>query len=237
MKKKSYCLLLFVTAFLTPQTGCAGEPENFGALREQMVRSQIMARGVKDPKVLEAMRAVPRHRFVPENYRTYAYQDQPLPIGRGQTISQPYIVAYMTEALGLGGHERVLEIGTGSGYQAAILAEIVKEVYTIEIIDVLGTRAREILQDMGYKNIHVMIGDGYKGWPEKAPFDAVIVTCAPEDIPAPLVEQLKEGGRMIIPVGPQGSIQKLVLGIKKEGKLKRENVMPVRFVPMVKGKP
>jgi len=237
MKKKSYCLLLCLIAFLTPQTGCAGEEENFAPLREQMVRMQIIARGVKDPRVLEAMRAVPRHFFVPESFRAYSYKDQPLPIGQGQTISQPYIVAFMTEALELAGHERILEIGTGSGYQAAILAELVKEVYTIEIIDILGNRAKKVLQGLGYKNIHVMIGDGYKGWPEKAPFDAVIVTCAPEDIPAPLVEQLKEGGRMIIPVGPEGSIQKLVLATKEKGKLKRKNVMPVRFVPMVKGKP
>ncbi len=237
MKRKSYCLLLFVLVFLTSQPGWAQERDNFPLLREQMVQRQIIARGVKDPKVLAAMKAVPRHLFVPERFRAYSYGDQPLPIGRGQTISQPYIVAYMTEALNLSGRDKVLEIGAGSGYQAAILAEIAREVYTIEIIDVLGNRARKVLQGLGYKNVHVMIGDGYKGWPEKAPFDAVIVTCAPEKIPAALVEQLKEGGRMIIPVGPEGTIQKLVMAVKKKGKLNKENVMPVRFVPMVKGKP
>jgi protein-L-isoaspartate(D-aspartate) O-methyltransferase len=202
-----------------------------------MVRRQIIARGVTDPKVLEAMRSVPRHLFVSESFRAYSYTDQPLPIGQRQTISQPYIVAYMTEALKLQSGDKVLEIGTGSGYQAAILGEIVAEVYTIEIIDVLGRIARETLAHLGYTNIHVRIGDGYKGWPEMAPFDAIIVTCAPEEIPEPLIEQLKEGGRMIIPVGPQGSVQELVLAIKERGEIRREGVMPVRFVPMVKGSP
>ncbi|MBW2359244.1 MAG: protein-L-isoaspartate(D-aspartate) O-methyltransferase, partial [Deltaproteobacteria bacterium] len=181
-------------------------------LREHMVKQQIMARGVEEPRVLEAMRKVPRHLFVPEKYRAFSYRDHPLPIGQGQTISQPYIVAFMTEALDLKPDEKVLEIGTGSGYQAAILAELVKEVYTIEIVEKLGKRA--------HKNIHVKIGDGYKGWPEKAPFDAVIVTCAPERIPEALVQQLNDGGRMIIPVGKAGAIQELVRAVKKKGKLK-----------------
>jgi protein-L-isoaspartate(D-aspartate) O-methyltransferase len=200
-----------------------------------MVRQQIMARGVEDPRILEAMRKVPRHLFVPENYRHFSYRDHPVPIGRNQTISQPYVVAFMTEALDLKSKDRVLEIGTGSGYQAAVLAEIVEEVYTIEIIEELGKRARQTLDGLGYKNIHVKIGDGYKGWPEKAPFDAVIVTCAPEQIPKALIEQLRDGGRMIIPVGRAGTIQKLVRAVKKKGKLETKVVMPVRFVPMVKG--
>ncbi|MBW1737621.1 MAG: protein-L-isoaspartate(D-aspartate) O-methyltransferase, partial [Deltaproteobacteria bacterium] len=204
-------------------------------LREHMVKQQIMARGVEEPRVLEAMRKVPRHLFVPEKYRAFSYRDHPLPIGQGQTISQPYIVAFMTEALDLKPDEKVLEIGTGSGYQAAILAELVKEVYTIEIVEKLGKRAQRTLEILGYKNIHVKIGDGYKGWPEKAPFDAVIVTCAPERIPEALVQQLNDGGRMIIPVGKAGAIQELVRAVKKKGKLKTNEVMRVRFVPMVKG--
>jgi len=200
-----------------------------------MVQRQIVARGVKDPKVIKAMLKVPRHLFVPEARRAYSYGDYPLPIGEGQTISQPYIVAYMTEALDLRPDDKVLEIGTGSGYQAAILADLVKEVYTIELIEKLGKKAQQTLRALGYKNIHVKIGDGYKGWPEKAPFDAVIVTCAPEQVPRALIRQLNEGGRMIIPVGRTGGVQKLVRAVKKGGRLKTENVMYVRFVPMVKG--
>jgi protein-L-isoaspartate(D-aspartate) O-methyltransferase len=199
-----------------------------------MVERQIEARGVTDPAVLSAMRRVPRHLFVPEKYRSLAYNDHPLPIGGGQTISQPYIVAYMTEALDLTPADRVLEIGTGSGYQAAVLAELVKDVYTIEIVTALGLRAKETLRALGYENIHIRIGDGYKGWPQQAPFDAIIVTCAPEAIPETLKAQLKEGGRMVIPVGRAGSIQRLVKCIKKDGQLMETNVIPVRFVPMVK---
>jgi protein-L-isoaspartate(D-aspartate) O-methyltransferase len=180
------------------------------------------------------MRKVPRHLFVPKKNRAFSYADHPLPIGEGQTISQPYIVAFMTEALKLKPGERVLEIGTGSGYQAAVLAEIINEVYSIEIIQALGESARETLGALGYKNVHIKIGDGHKGWPQKAPFDAIIVTCAPEKIPRPLVEQLKEGGRMIIPVGRRGTVQKLVRAVKRSGSIKTEDVMLVRFVPMVK---
>jgi protein-L-isoaspartate(D-aspartate) O-methyltransferase len=192
-----------------------------------------VARGIKDQKVIQAMLNVPRHLFVPANYERMAYEDRPLPIGAGQTISQPYIVALMTETLELNQNMKVLEIGTGSGYQSAILAEIVKEVYTIEIIKSLGQKAEELLACLDYDNIQVKIGDGYKGWSEKAPFDAIIVTCAPTDIPRPLKEQLKEGGRMIIPIG--GSIvQELALLEKKAGQLKKKIVAPVRFVPMVR---
>ena len=233
--KKFY--LVSLCMFLFPLTSCSAEkPENFNLARQRMVEQQIAARGVRDTRVLDAMLKVPRHRFVPESYISMAYADFPLAIGEGQTISQPYIVAFMTESLNLKQEDRVLEIGTGSGYQAAILAEIVKEVYTMEIIPVLGKRARALLKEMEYENIFIRIGDGYKGWPEKAPFDAVIVTCAPEEIPKALIDQLKEGGRMIIPVGGAGAVQELVRGVKVKGKFKRQDVLPVRFVPMVRGK-
>ena len=212
----------------------AEEPDQFARLRERMVREQIVGRGVKNSKVLRAMRKVPRHLFVPQKQRAFAYSDYPLSIGEGQTISQPFIVAFMTEAIGTTSDDRVLEIGTGSGYQAAVLGELVKEVYTIEIIEKLGVRARNTLDLLGYKNIHVKIGDGFKGWPENAPFDAIIVTCAPEQIPDALVDQLREGGQMIIPVGQVGTVQKLVRATKKDGVLLTKEVMLVRFVPMIK---
>ncbi|MDZ7317327.1 MAG: protein-L-isoaspartate(D-aspartate) O-methyltransferase [candidate division KSB1 bacterium] len=198
--------------------------------REKMVQFQIKARGVSDPKVLQAMLRVPRHEFVPATYRDDAYEDFPLPIGYGQTISQPYIVAYMTEALHLKGGEKVLEIGTGSGYQAAVLAEIAGQVYSIEIVEPLCREAAQRLQQLGYANVSVRCGDGYAGWPEAAPFDAIILTAAPEEIPQPLVEQLGEGGRMILPLGRFS--QNLVLLTKQEGKVNKRNLLPVRFVPM-----
>ncbi len=209
---------------------------DYDRARERMVKDQIIARGIEAPEVIRAMGKVPRHRFVPLEYKSFSYGDYPLSIGEGQTISQPYIVAFMTEALNLKEDDRVLEIGTGSGYQAAILAELVKEVYTVEIIEKLGKRAQEILRKLGYNNIHVKIGDGYKGWPEMAPFDAIIVTCAPEKIPQALVKQLKEEGTMIIPVGREGGIQRLVKVGKKENRIETEAVMDVRFVPMVRGR-
>ncbi|OGF66023.1 MAG: protein-L-isoaspartate O-methyltransferase [Candidatus Fischerbacteria bacterium RBG_13_37_8] len=198
--------------------------------RETMVETQIISRGVKDDRVLEAMRKVPRHLFVPSSDMQHAYIDSPLPIGEGQTISQPYIVALMTELLELKGTEKVLEIGTGSGYQAAVLAELGNEVYSIEIIDKLGKHAEQILTDLGYKNIKIKIGDGYKGWKEYAPFDAIIVTAAPEKIPPPLLEQLKEGGRLVIPLGEY--FQELYLFTKVKGEIKKKSIIPVRFVPM-----
>ena len=215
---------------------CAGKNEDYTMERERMVNNQIKARGINDPRVLAAMLKVPRHLFVPLSYRLQSYNDSPLPIGEGQTISQPYIVAFMTEALELKKDDRVLEIGTGSGYQAAILAEIAAEVYTIEVLPELGKRAQKLLNELGFTNIYVSIGDGYKGWPEEAPFDAIIVTCAPENIPPALIEQLKDGGRMIIPVGPVNGVQNLIKGIKKGKKLKTQDVLPVRFVPMIKDK-
>jgi protein-L-isoaspartate(D-aspartate) O-methyltransferase len=199
--------------------------------RESMVRNQILSRGVDDPLVLRAMRRVPRHLFVPEAVRRHAYEDTPLPIGHDQTISQPYIVALMTELLGLEGGDRVLEIGTGSGYQAAVLAEIADSVFTIEIVEPLAVQARETLESLGYHRIQTRVGDGYMGWEEAAPFDGIIVTCAPHDIPPPLLDQLKEGGRLVIPYGASWA-QELVLVTKKTGRTERQSILPVRFVPL-----
>lgn len=209
--------------------GTAGG-DDIQAERNRMVDEQIVRRGVSDVQVLAAMRKVPRHEFVPESYREYAYADEPLPIGEGQTISQPYIVALMTESLRIGKDSRVLEIGTGSGYQAAVLAEIAKEVYSIEIIESLASGAKATLERLGYDNVHVRAGDGYRGWPEKAPFDAIIVTAAPPHIPEPLIEQLNVGGRLSIPVGDV--YQELVLITKTEDGVVKKDVLPVRFVPM-----
>jgi protein-L-isoaspartate(D-aspartate) O-methyltransferase len=209
--------------------------DNFERQREMMVDRQIKARGVNDPEVLKAMLKVERHRFVPEEYINQAYEDHPLPVGEGQTISQPYIVAVMTEMLELDKNSKVLEIGTGSGYQAAVLAEICDSVYSIEIFESLARQAKKTLESLDYENIFIKTGDGYKGWPEHSPFDAVIVTCAPTHIPQPLKDQLAEGGRMIIPVGEYYS-QDLILLEKKNGKLKEKNVLPVRFVPMIDDK-
>lgn len=206
----------------------------FQTSRERMVREQIAARGVSDPRVLAAMRAVPRHLFVAPQWRPMAYADQPLPIGQGQTISQPYIVAYMTAALRLGPADKVLEIGTGSGYQAAVLAHVTDQVFSIEVQAELAEQAKKRLADLGYGKIHLLTGDGYKGWPRHAPFRAIIVTCAPDKIPKALIEQLALGGRMVIPVGPAGAIQKLVLVQKDaQGGLSATDLMLVRFVPMV----
>jgi protein-L-isoaspartate(D-aspartate) O-methyltransferase len=197
-----------------------------------MVETQIRARGVIDPLVLAAMAKVPRHAFVPEGLRVHAYADEPLPIGDGQTISQPYIVAYMTEALGLRGGEKVLEIGTGSGYQTAVLAEIAGEVWTVEIVGTLAERARGILDGLGYGNVHYRVGDGSKGWPEEAPFEAVIVTAAAPRMPAMLEDQLAVGGRMIVPVGTD--LQELYFVRRTKKGLERERRLGVRFVPLVK---
>jgi len=199
--------------------------------RQRMVEEQLRRRGIEDPAVLRAMGTVPRHEFVPESQQPLAYTDQALPIRHGQTISQPYIVALMTQVLELEPGESVLEIGTGSGYQAAVLAEITDQVYTIEILEPLAENARETLQRLGYENVHCRIGDGYRGWPEHAPFDAIIVTAAPDHIPQPLVDQLKVDGRMVIPVGSY--YQELILLRKgADGNLTRQGVIPVRFVPM-----
>jgi protein-L-isoaspartate(D-aspartate) O-methyltransferase len=207
------------------------EREDRSEERRSMVAEQIAARGVRDPRVLAAMRAVPRHRFVPDALAPLAYADRPLPIGHEQTISQPYVVAFMTEALALEGDERVLEIGTGSGYQAAVLAELVREVYTIEIVAPLARSAAALLAELGYDDVHARAGDGYRGWPAKAPFDAIVVTAAPGEVPAPLLEQLAPGGRMVIPVG--GRDQELVLYERApDGAFSHRSLLPVRFVPM-----
>jgi protein-L-isoaspartate(D-aspartate) O-methyltransferase len=202
----------------------------YAELRERMVSNQLRARYIIDPRVLEAMRKVPRHEFVPDDFRQSAYQDSALPLEMGQTISQPYIVAFMTQALELRGTERVLEIGTGFGYQAAILAETASEVYTIEIISQLQAKARAILGKLGYQNIHFRVGDGYMGWLEHAPFDCIIVTAAPDNVPQPLLDQLAEGGRMIIPIGSMS--QELVIYKKEKSKITRRSTILVRFVPM-----
>ncbi len=205
--------------------------------REMMVEQQIEARGIKNKKVLDAMNSVPRHMFVPAEYRRGSYFDQPLPIGSGQTISQPYIVALMTEMLDVDNDDIVLEIGTGSGYQAAVLSTIVKKLYTIEIIEELGVKAAELLKSLEYENVEVRISDGGLGLPEKAPFDAIIVTAAAPEIPDPLIKQLKAGGRMVIPVDNISFSQDLMIVEKdKDGSVETKNTIPVRFVPLVKGK-
>jgi protein-L-isoaspartate(D-aspartate) O-methyltransferase len=227
------------TLTLAVLPSCVGEPEPgkdnsdpLAEARREMVERQIAERGVKDKRVLDAMREVPRHEFVPKELRDLAYTDQPLPIGHDQTISQPYIVAFMTEALDPQATDKVLEIGTGSGYQAAVLAGLVDHVYSIEIVEPLAERAAATLKRLDFAKVTVKAGDGYRGWPEHAPFDAVIVTCAPDHVPEPLVNQLREGGRMIIPVGGEFGAQELYLLRKKDGKVTRTAVLPVRFVPM-----
>lgn len=199
--------------------------------RERMVREQIQARDVRDPRVLEALRKVPRHLFVPEPMQANAYDDTPLPIGLGQTISQPYIVGFMSEALELKPQDRVLEVGTGSGYQAAVLSVLVREVYSIEIVEALGKAAQGRLARLGYSNVKCRIGDGYRGWPDAAPFDAIIVTAAADHVPPPLLDQLREGGRLVIPLG--SFEQDLVLIRRTPKGLERQTLLPVRFVPMV----
>jgi len=204
------------------------------ARRNRMVEHQLELRDVSHRATLAAMRKVPRHLFVPPEFRDEAYEDHPVPIGQGQTISQPYIVACMTEQIAPNRNSRVLEIGTGSGYQAAVLAEICAQVFTIEIVPELADRAAALLRRLGYENIHTRTGDGWKGWPEEAPFDAIIVTAAAETVPPPLLEQLKDGGRLIIPVGPQAGAQDLVLVTKRGGKIESRPLIPVRFVPFVR---
>lgn len=228
-----FCLIVFFMLFSCGQKQSINieSEEMYEKMRLTMVREQIERRGVKDKNVLDAIRKVPRHKFVPVHLQKYAYADEPLPIGEDQTISQPYIVAFMTEQLQLKPGYKVLEIGTGSGYQAAILGELSDSVFTIEIVDVLARRAKETLENLGYKHIFVKSGDGYKGWPEQAPFDAIIITAAPTKIPQPLVKQLKIGGRMILPLGEYS--QELVLLEKNNEKdVSEKPLLPVRFVPM-----
>ena len=247
MKRMSRTFLFLVLALLvagckpeksipvSPSTQMApeaypGEPAKWRVLRENMVANQIERRGVHDPKVIAAMRKVPRQLFVPESFREDSYDDNPLPIGSDQTISQPYIVAKMTELMNLKGGESVLEIGTGSGYQAAVLAEIALVVYTIEIIPELGLSAEKRLKEIGYKNILVRVGDGYKGWPEFAPFDSIIVTAAPPFVQQPLKDQIRVGGRLVLPVGE--TFQELIVVTRTQTGYDTVKSLPVRFVPM-----
>jgi len=205
--------------------------------RLDMVERQIRERGVVDERVLEVMRTVPRERFVPPDAARHAYEDTPLAIGFGQTISQPYIVAYMTEALDVQPRHRVLEIGTGSGYQAAVLGQLAREVYTIEIVSGLARTASSVLAELGYSNVHVREGDGYAGWPEQAPFDRIIVTAAPDEIPQPLIDQLAPGGRLVIPVGSQGETQWMTIVERTGAGVVERRTIPVQFVPFTRGKP
>ncbi len=239
----SLAIFFLLAACSLGQSQAPQTEREFTRLREAMVREQIASDrwgggdAVRDARVLAAMRKVPRHRFVPQGVLAAAYEDHPLPIGHGQTISQPYIVAKMTEVVRPRPEHRALEIGTGSGYQAAVLAELVKDVFTIEIVEPLGREARERLRAMGYKNIEVRIGDGYAGWPEKAPFDVIVVTAGAPHVPQPLVEQLARGGRMVIPVGEAGAVQELRLLTKTaEGEVRSETLMLVRFVPLIREK-
>lgn len=230
MLSPAYILIMFTLLILPAQ-----EQDSYKQKREEMVRESIEGRGVKDKAVLKAMRTVKRHLFVPPDQAAYAYEDHPLPIGSGQTISQPYMVAYMTEVIKPTPQMKVLEVGTGNGYQAAVLAEIVKQVYTIEIIPELGQSAATRLKKLGYDNVQVKVGNGYHGWEEHAPYDAIVVTAAAEKVPPPLVEQLKDGGRMVIPIGPQFRTQSLLLIEKKNGKISTKKLMPVVFVPFTGG--
>lgn len=244
LRKSAKWLLLGLVLMLPASTlDCQGPPparisitpvtqdtDTHRKARELMVQQQIAARGVRDSRVLEALRKVPRHLFVPPGMQPYAYRDSPLPIGHEQTISQPYIVAFMTEALRLEPDDRVLEVGTGSGYQAAVLSVMVREVYSIEIVELLATEAAERLRRLGYANVTVRAGDGYSGWPDRAPFDAIMVTAAPDHVPEPLLRQLAQGGRLILPVGQQFQT---LMRIRRTAKgFKREKLLPVRFVPM-----
>lgn len=226
--------LSLVTCHLSPVFAASDEEKQFQQERQEMVTEQIASRGVREKRVLQAMREVPRHRFVPEPMRSFAYADGPLPIGEGQTISQPYIVALMTELADIEEGEKALEIGTGSGYQAAVLAQMTPHVYTIEILPALATRAAQTLRDLGYTQVRTRLGDGYLGWPEAAPFDAILVTAAPDHIPQPLVGQLAEGGILVVPVGPQMGPQVLKRLRRKEGRLMEEKVIPVAFVPLIR---
>jgi len=228
----SFPVLIFIVLAINFLAGCSSEGTSLETKHQIMIENDLKTRGIDDPTVISAMQKVKRHHFVDKNRQKNAYGDYPLPIGEGQTISQPYIVGLMTQSLQLKSSDQVLEIGTGSGYQAAVLAEIVKNVYSIEIKEKLARKAVALLSFLGYTNITVKAGDGYYGWEEYAPFDAIIITCSTEKIPPPLIEQLKEGGKIILPLGHKFQIQNLVLGVKKGDKIKKDDLIPVRFVPM-----
>ncbi|WP_088341137.1 protein-L-isoaspartate(D-aspartate) O-methyltransferase [Robiginitalea sediminis] len=225
--------LLALSISMSYLTALSGQPD-FGTLREQMVKEQLRARDITSARVLEAMKTVPRHLFVRDQDQEAAYGDHPLPIGWGQTISQPYMVAAMTQALDLRKGDKVLEVGTGSGYQAAVLAQMGMEVYTIEIVAPLGTQTKELLRKLGYDQVQTRIGDGYHGWPEAAPFDAIMVTAGGPTIPKDLLAQLREGGRMVIPLGKTQGVQELTRVTRREGKIHTEVLMAVRFVPFTR---
>lgn len=225
-----FCVLFLCSANASAQLDQA-EEDRLTRVRERMVQRHLAERGIEDEAVLEAFRNVPRHRFVPEARRRFAYEDESIPIGEGQTITTPFEVAFMTEVLQPKPTDKVYEVGTGSGYQAAILGQIVDQVYSVEIHEPLGKGAAKVIEELGYENIHTRVGDGYLGWPEAAPFDKIIVTCAPEAIPPPLVEQLKEGGRLVIPLGSRFD-QKVYVFDKKDGQLVGDAVRPTLFVPM-----
>jgi len=228
------CCLWLVLGLLAGQS--AAQEKAFTAQRQMMIREQIQERGIIDQRILDAFLKVKRHLFVRPEYRAEAYGDFPLPIDEGQTISQPYIVAIMTSVIAPAYRKKVLEIGTGSGYQAAILAELVTEVFTIEIKEKLASQARRLLAELGYRNIRFKTGDGYLGWKEVAPFDGIIVTCAPDHIPQPLIDQLAPGGRMVIPISYSSTVQDLILIEKDDrGRLKKTNLIPVQFVPLIRG--
>jgi protein-L-isoaspartate(D-aspartate) O-methyltransferase len=229
--KATTLVFIFIIFNLTENSTLMAQ--NFERLRNNMVETQLRRRDIRSREVLDAMRIVPRHLFVPSNMQRYAYEDTPLPIGLEQTISQPYIVAFMTEQLNPVSGMKILEIGTGSGYQAAILAQLGCEVYTIELLCEFAERAEKVLTELNYTNVTVQCRNGYAGWSEEAPFDAIIVTAAPDRIPEALIEQLKEGGQMIVPVGPVQSVQSLKLITKKDGQITEKELLPVRFVPMV----
>jgi protein-L-isoaspartate(D-aspartate) O-methyltransferase len=231
MSALAWTLALSIVVFAAPQS--RKDASTYERKRAMLVEEHIEQRGVRNPEVLRAMRTVPRHEFVPEHLRDEAYNDHPLSIGYGATISQPYIVAAMTELLQPAAHHRVLEIGTGSGYQAAVLSLLVKDVYSIEIVPQLATSSEATLRRLGYANVHVRQGDGYKGWPEFAPFDGIILTAAPPDIPQALINQLRPGGRLVAPVGGGGEQQLMLLEKDRDGKVRRRAVFPVMFVPMV----
>jgi protein-L-isoaspartate(D-aspartate) O-methyltransferase len=236
MKKNKILCALFLALLLLglQETAGASGPDPFAAERQLMVAQQLQARDITDPRVLAAMGTVPRHRFVPDGLRSQAYSDHPLPIGNGQTISQPYVVALMTQWAEVKSGDKVLEVGTGSGYQAAILAELTDRVFSIELLPQLADAARTSLRDLGYERVQVRCGDGYQGWPEEAPFDAILVTAAAPEVPPALKQQLKERGRLVIPVGSPGSVQELLLLRKVRGELQEGKRLPVVFVPLVK---
>lgn len=228
---RGWALLLGLVASIPSRGQSQGVTDATAAARNRMVERHLVERGIRDKRVLDAFRTVPRHRFVPANAQRFAYDDESIPIGEGQTITPPYDVAFMTEALEPRPTDRVYEVGTGSGYQASILSRIVKEVYSVEIHKPLGDRAAQLIKDLGYTNIHTRVGDGYAGWPEAAPFDAIIVTCAPQSIPPPLIDQLKEGGRMVIPLGDR-YLQKVYVLVKRDGKMVGHPIRGTLFVPM-----